>query len=233
MGRVSRIIRAVRADGLPQPTELTSIRRSTEANTLFVPLKPQVNVGRRPACFGKVSETEPGDPGPPTVATALDERSVTELVRKSVQDMLGSIAGGKLVRRTQNQVPSCSVGLVGTIYFVGDLTWSLNLIFPRLTAGCLIRKFSGLDVDYDSPEMEDAVGELTNVVGGAVGASFHDQDINVQMSLPMVVRCPDLKTLMPVDLNLTVVGYLSTKGNLWLKTRVAENCHRQVRMPGT
>ena len=233
MGRVSRIIRAVRADGLPRPTELTSVRRSNATKAVLVPLPARTHVGRSPACAGKDGAPGPGESAPPAPKTAVDGQSVTELVRKSVQDMLGNIAGGALVRRAKNQVPSCSVGLVGTIYFVGDLTWSLNLIFPRLTAGCLIQKFSGMDIDYDSPEMEDAVGELANVVGGAVGASFHDHGINVQMSLPMVVRCPDLQTLMPVDLSLTVIGYLSTKGNLWLKTRVAAGCDRKVRMPGT
>ena len=88
-------------------------------------------------------------------------------------------------------------GIVGIISFVGDVSWIMMLGFPKDTGMGLITKFTGFELDYDSPDMGDVVGELANVLSGDIVARLTDENVKVQMSLPTIIRGHDVEPLLP------------------------------------
>lgn len=89
-------------------------------------------------------------------------------------------------------------GVIGAISFVGDLGWSVSLGFPRDTAVALSAKFAGFEIEFDSDDMGDVVGEIVNGVAGYIVAQLDERGIQAQMSIPTVTRGHELQVI-PVN----------------------------------
>ncbi len=87
--------------------------------------------------------------------------------------------------------------LTGLISFVGDVDWNLVLIFPQDGIKYLATKFAGFEIDFDSPDLDDVVGELTNIVAGVITGRLEDIGISVQMSMPSVIRGEGFEHVLP------------------------------------
>lgn len=83
----------------------------------------------------------------------------------------------------------------GIISFVGDLTWSLVMVLPHDSAEVMAKKFAGFEIPFDSEDMGDVVGELTNVLAGVLCGNLEDAGVHSQMSLPTVTRGSDFELL--------------------------------------
>lgn len=88
-------------------------------------------------------------------------------------------------------------GVVGIISFVGDITWIMMLGFPKDCATGLVAKFTGFELDYDSPDMGDVVGEMANILAGDVVARLRDGCVKVAMSLPTIIKGSNVEPLLP------------------------------------
>ncbi|MDZ7260510.1 MAG: chemotaxis protein CheX [candidate division KSB1 bacterium] len=106
---------------------------------------------------------------------------------------------------------------VGIISIVGDVAWSLMLGLPRDTATALALKFAGFEIDYDSADMADVVGELANIVAGDAIARLASIGVRAEISVPTVVRGSDLELLVPVRLPSMRMRFASPEGEFWLK----------------
>jgi CheY-specific phosphatase CheX len=99
----------------------------------------------------------------------------------------------------------------GIISFVGDLTWSLILVLPHDSAELIANKFAGLEISYDSEDMGDVVGELTNVLAGVLCGELETVGIRSQMSVPTVTRGADFEQILSENL-VTKKMYFVTNG---------------------
>ncbi|MDH3256881.1 MAG: chemotaxis protein CheX [Nitrospinota bacterium] len=88
-------------------------------------------------------------------------------------------------------------GVVGIISFFGDITWIMMLGFPKECAIGLVAKFTGFELDYESPDMGDVVGEMANVLAGDVVARLRDGSVKVAMSLPTIIKGSNVEPLLP------------------------------------
>lgn len=122
---------------------------------------------------------------------------------------------GKMIGETTIQIPEFESqeveGVVGLISFVGDITWSLAMMFPQAAAVSLAYKFAGFEIEYESPDMGDVVGEIVNVLAGVVCGELENEGIHSQMSLPTVTRGKHVELLLGGHLiakrmNVSVAG---------------------------
>jgi CheY-specific phosphatase CheX len=107
-------------------------------------------------------------------------------------------------------------GLVGIMPFAGDLAWSLMLELPRQTAAALAPKFAGFDIPFDSADMGDAVGEITNVLAGDVEARLSAAGMKAELTLPTVVRGRDMDLLLPEGAPSMRLTFALPDGAFWL-----------------
>ncbi len=124
-------------------------------------------------------------------------------------------------------------GVVGIISFVGDVTWLMMLALPRKSATSIASKFCGFDVDYESPDMGDVVGELANVLAGDIVARLKEENVDVALSLPTVMRGHDIEPLLPRGLPAKKMYFDLPEGELMIKLAGANQGDPVGRRPGT
>jgi CheY-like chemotaxis protein len=105
--------------------------------------------------------------------------------------------------------------LVGIISLFGDVKWSVKLQLPRPSAECLVQNFAGFDIPFESPDMADAIGELTNVTVGQVKRLLVAKGMDVEISLPTVFRAAQLEVLLQRQTRETLTGYDTPVGRFW------------------
>lgn len=104
--------------------------------------------------------------------------------------------------------------VIGIISFTGEVPLTVNIGFPRKSAEQITRKFTGMEFDYNSPEMGDLIGELANVFAGDLIVCLERARISVKMSLPTVAR--GQARIVPMGGQTTVDFQFSTpSGDFW------------------
>lgn len=68
----------------------------------------------------------------------------------------------------------------------GDCVGSVALCFSTQTAAGMVGKFVGMEIDPESPDFTDGVGELANMITGGAKSRFSG-DRNISISCPSVI----------------------------------------------
>ena len=148
--------------------------------------------------------------------------TLTESVKQATIATFTMICGEEPYYEGDNDNrPKCD-GLIGIISFTGDVPWSLMLGLPRETAMALAVKFTGIEIDFDGPDMGDIVGELANILAGDATAQLDAIGITVQMSVPTAARGSDIEMLLPGGLPSVRLNFSSPDGDFWVKVVTAK-----------
>lgn len=91
-------------------------------------------------------------------------------------------------------------GIVGVISYTGDFTWIMMTGFPKDCAANLFPKFAGFELDYDSPDMGDVVGEMSNILAGNIVGRLQESGVKCAMSLPTLIKGKNVEPLLPRSL---------------------------------
>jgi chemotaxis protein CheX len=158
--------------------------------------------------------------------------SLSTLVKQSVGVTIGSLCGSEATYRSESLPDTPCDGLCGIISFVGEFGWSFLLALPRQTALDLTTAFTGCELEFDSLDMSDAVGELANILGGDMNARLEAMGRKTAMSLPMVARGHDVQLLLPHDVPCERFSFASPAGEFWLKVAMARPAGGAFLMPG-
>lgn len=77
--------------------------------------------------------------------------------------------------------------VTGSIGLSGDCPGAVGLRFPKLLAAKVASAMLGSTVSETSIEIQETVGELTNMIAGGMKNILHDQAIRFDISLPTVI----------------------------------------------
>lgn len=115
--------------------------------------------------------------------------------------------------------------IVGIISFVGDLTWSIVLVLPEHTAEDMSKRFAGFEVPFDSEDMGDVVGEMTNIIAGMACGYLEKDCIKAQLSLPTVARGKDFEHIVPPTFISQRLYFQNNGNDFWVKVFMAKDPH--------
>ncbi len=107
--------------------------------------------------------------------------------------------------------------VAGVVSLIGDVEWSLWLGLPRETAVAIASAFAEDEIEFDSEEMGDAVGELTNMLAGDLKARLSRVDLQTTISLPSVVSGERLRVMTTRDTPRERMRFSSSFGPLWVE----------------
>jgi chemotaxis protein CheX len=158
--------------------------------------------------------------------------SLSTLVKQSVETTIESLCGSQATYRSDNLPEAPCDGLCGIISFIGEFGWSFMLALPRQTALDLTTAFTGFELEFDSLDMSDAVGELANILGGDMNARMEALGRPTTMSLPTVARGHDVQLLLPHNVPCERFSFVSPAGEFWLKVAMARPARGALLMPG-
>lgn len=156
-----------------------------------------------------------------TATTTRSSLEHGECILQSVTSILNSTCG--VAVQPRDNPPEVTPGgvMIGIISLVGDLEWSVFFGLAQETAVSLAAKFAGFDIPFDSPDMGDAIGELTNILGGDVKARLDAKGVHVDISLPTVIRADNIHVLIQKNASIEKVCFDSPVGSLWAGVSVA------------
>ena len=145
---------------------------------------------------------------------AADHRNC---VWKAAEETVAASCGMEL-HRLDDGGRQCFDGngvLLAIISVVGDIDWTIFLGLPPKTAEALAVKFAGFEIPFDSDDMGDAMGELANIMAGRVKANLDTLGMDVDISLPSVLRGRSLEVLISHDSSTKRVLFDCDAGNFW------------------
>ncbi len=114
-----------------------------------------------------------------------------EFMTEAITDIFDATCGIELKPtedRTNTAIAQDGEVIVGMISLTGDVNWTLFMGLPASTAATLAPLFAGFDIAFDSLDMSDAVGELTNLVAGSMKLNLAAAEFDIILSLPTVLR---------------------------------------------
>ena len=77
--------------------------------------------------------------------------------------------------------------ITGVIGLAGTHKGVLAMHFPNPVAMAITGSFLGMDVDEINEDVEDAVGELANMLGGSIKSILSEKGKDIVLSLPSVI----------------------------------------------
>jgi chemotaxis protein CheX len=158
---------------------------------------------------------------------------IAEAVQAAVGLSFESIFGEPPASTEVDNQGASFARMASVISFFGAQPWALTLVVPEPTAVAMALKFTGFDVTFDSSDMGDVIGELTNVLAGEVVAQLARRNLQDQMSLPTVARGNDVEMLRGKGAATQRLSYESSQGQFWFELSTAPSVQRLCRTPGT
>jgi CheY-specific phosphatase CheX len=127
---------------------------------------------------------------------------VADLLQQSVVETFATMAGLDLKQEDPSQMPLPPGGLlIGSVRFTGRATGDVLLAFPHDFSRFLAMTLLGgsLNDRYQPETINDAVGELVNIVTGNLQSRLSDAGLPSEMGLPEV-------KFQPIFPSVTILG---------------------------
>jgi CheY-specific phosphatase CheX len=142
---------------------------------------------------------------------------LTDWVQQTVSKTIVNITGSEAAYLGISEEQTPNDGIFGIISLVGDVSWSFVLGLAPETAVNLVLAFIDTEIEFDSEEMVDAVGEFANIMAGDLSARLASAGMATSLSLPTVARGHDLHLLLPSQLRSLPMSFGSSAGRFWVK----------------
>ncbi len=140
----------------------------------------------------------------------------SDAVNEAVKEIMMSACGAVVDECEKLPEDVCEDGvLIAVISVMGDVEWSIYIGFPRDTAVAICLAFAGFEVPFESEDMGDAIGEVTNILAGSVKQILDKRGVTVDISLPSVMRVDGLHVLKQRGAQAAKNCYTASVGQFW------------------
>jgi two-component system, chemotaxis family, chemotaxis protein CheY len=140
-----------------------------------------------------------------------------ECVPLALEEVMAKACEMKLAPASADESVRHGNVVLGVMSLLGGVHWSVSLGFTPEAACGVASKFSGNEMTSVDQDVGDAIGEITNIVGGRLKLLLLARDIVVKHSLPMVFSATGLAVLAPhpVKTAISHAHFDSPVGRLW------------------
>jgi len=147
---------------------------------------------------------------PPRTAAATLEHY--DAVEKATIEMLSSTCGLALTETDDHSCLTDTGAILGIISLMGDVDWGVCIGMPKETASALAELFAGFAIPFESDDMSDCIGELSNILAGTIQRTLNARGLKADISLPSVMRGQKLD----VCTSACTTVFDSDSGKLWV-----------------
>ncbi len=113
--------------------------------------------------------------------------------------------------------------ILGIISLTTDrFEWSMVLGIPKACAVGVAQLFAGFEIDFESEDMGDAMGEVANIFAGLVQRELNAKGLIAEISLPSIMRGQNIVILSNAD-DTKAMQFSSNIGKFWMAIVAAED----------
>jgi chemotaxis protein CheX len=145
-----------------------------------------------------------------TTETLSQIDEVQELAQKAVREVFHTMLSIDVTPHDPLPLPPDSEGeVVSSVGFIGKVTGAVYLYSRVSFARLLTSRMLGIpESEVDSVEMiNDALGELSNMVVGSVKSHLCDRGLACTLTIPSIVRGQKLSVEKPAQVTTRVVAF--------------------------
>ncbi len=143
-----------------------------------------------------------------------------DCVKQSVIDIFTSMCGFQPEFQRSSEREYAFDGFIGAIAFFGDLEWLLFLGLPYDSSRGMATRFAGFEIDLQSDDMDDVVGEMANIIAGDIVARMEAIGWHIRISTPSVARGSNMHVAVPEGTPPVQLHFDSPDGEFWVKYSV-------------
>ena len=126
---------------------------------------------------------------------------LSDIVSKIVDATVEIFTGMVMMEICQKGEPTGEIGpmkdsITGMVGLAGTHKGMLAVHFPNSLAYAITTSFLGMEVEEMNEDVQDAIGEIANMLGGNVKTILSDKGKDIQLSLPSTISGEEY-TLMP------------------------------------
>lgn len=157
-----------------------------------------------------------------TVASPIDE--VQELTHQAVRDVFQTMLSISVVPHEPIPLPPDPEGqVVSSVGFIGEVTGAVYLYSRVSFARLMTSRMLGLtESEVENDMVNDALGELSNMVVGNVKSRLCDRGLTCTLTIPSIVRGQQLKIEKPPQVSTRIIGFKHGEHHLLAEIFVKE-----------
>jgi len=142
---------------------------------------------------------------------------IGEAIQGAICETLAMFLGEapEFVSADRPEAPEDAV--IGIMTYEGTGMFTMAMALPKSTAEQLAVLFAGFEIEFDSPDMADVVGEIVNVLSGDVVARMQASGGECAMGLPSVINGKEVQVMYPSGASLAAQSYTCAAGPFWVE----------------
>ncbi len=146
----------------------------------------------------------------------------SDIIPKVVDATLEIFTGMVMMDVNQEGEPLTELGIIkdsitGMVGLAGTHKGMLAVHFPNSLALAITSSFLGMDVEEVNEDVQDAVGEIANMIGGNVKTILTDKGYDIQLSLPSTISGEEYTFLADDDLQQVVIPFSAPVGRFYVE----------------
>ncbi len=110
--------------------------------------------------------------------------------------------------------------ITGLIGLAGTAKGVLAIHLPFPVALMITSNFLGMDVEEINEDVEDAIGELANMLGGSIKTVLTENGRDIDLSLPSTISGSLYNFQPSKDVNKIIVGFETIKGRFQVELQL-------------
>jgi chemotaxis protein CheX len=153
--------------------------------------------------------------------------SFTEINDKIIESIKEIFTGMVMMDVEPAGEPLASLGrltnsITGMIGLAGTHKGVLAVHFPAPVALAVTSNFLGMEVESINEDVQDAVGEIANMLGGNLKTILSDRGKDIQLSLPSTISGDEYNFTSQADVDQVILPFQSPAGLFYVEVELEQ-----------
>ena len=126
------------------------------------------------------------------------------------------------VDETIEKLGKMKASITGMVGLAGTHKGVLAIHLPNAVAMAITSNFLGMDVDEINEDVQDAIGEIANMLGGDLKTFLSDKGKDIQLPLPSTISGEEYTFMSQADAEIVIVPFNSPDGKFYVEVELAK-----------
>jgi len=151
----------------------------------------------------------------------------SDIVPKVVDATVEIFTGMVMMEISQDGEPMDELGpmknsITGMVGLAGTHKGMLAVHFPNSLALAITTSFLGMEVEEMNEDVQDAIGEIANMLGGNVKTILSDKGKDIQLSLPSTISGDEYTLTSQAEVDQVVISFTAPAGTFHVVLELAQ-----------
>jgi chemotaxis protein CheX len=110
--------------------------------------------------------------------------------------------------------------ITGMVGLAGTHKGVLAVHIPKAVATAITTNFLGVEVDEINEDVEDAIGEIANMLGGNLKTILSDKGKDIQLSLPSTISGDEYNFSSHADVDRLIIAFTAPDGEFFVEVEL-------------